>query len=152
MAYVVRRRGDRFEIRESVHTPAGPRARTLANFSRMTDQTLATAASRSQRPFDTKMVVASARKAGAPVASGTGKLESATPGPGDVRYRRFVESSRRMVTSLDRKPSPADVDPGGALIELLGFAEQVHRSQPRRHPEPPRFPPLARLVRGPHRS
>ena len=42
MAYVVARPKGRFEIRESVHTPKGPRARSLANFPELTDDVLAT--------------------------------------------------------------------------------------------------------------
>ena len=40
MAYVVARPRGRFEIRESVHTPKGPRARSLANFAHLTDEVL----------------------------------------------------------------------------------------------------------------
>ncbi len=54
MAYVVARPKGRFEIRESVHTHKGPRARSLANFARLSDEVLATARRRASRPFDTE--------------------------------------------------------------------------------------------------
>jgi hypothetical protein len=54
MAYVVGRSAGRFEIRESVHTTKGPRARSLANFGILTDQVLAVAAGRAERPFDAR--------------------------------------------------------------------------------------------------
>lgn len=66
MAFVVLRRDGRFEIRESVATPAGPRSRTLATFHRLSDATLEHAQRRATRPFDRGAVVASADRAGAP--------------------------------------------------------------------------------------
>ena len=65
MAYVVVRPKGRFEIRESLHTPDGPRARSLAGFDVLTDGVIAKAARRAQRPFDVEAVLASARRAGA---------------------------------------------------------------------------------------
>lgn len=148
MAYVVRRRGNRFEIRESIHTADGPRARTLANFSRLTAQVLARAEIRSKRPFASRAVVSSARRAGAPVERGVGAPDrNKDPGRGTEPYRQFVESSRRMALAVDEKsPQRGDLDPGEALIDLLGFAEQVRRSHPPQAHEPLRFPPMARLV------
>ena len=43
MAYVVTRPRGRFEIRESVHTDKGPRARSLASFTELSDEVLARA-------------------------------------------------------------------------------------------------------------
>ncbi len=56
MAYVVARPRGRFEIRESVHTPKGPRARSLANFAHLDDEVLDRARRRASRPFDTEAV------------------------------------------------------------------------------------------------
>jgi hypothetical protein len=64
MAYVVRRPGDRWEIRESTVTPAGPRARSLASFRILSADVLDRAASKACRPFDRDRVVASAHRAG----------------------------------------------------------------------------------------
>ena len=135
MAYVVSRPRGRFEIRESVHTPKGPRARSLAGFALLTDQVLATAGRRASRPFDVEAVRASAARAGAP-----------TPRHESPDTRRFVESSRRMARSLERVPPPAARrDPGDALIGLLGFVAGVKPFGPARAPEPLGYPPLARL-------
>jgi hypothetical protein len=153
MAYVVARAAGRFEIRESVHTPKGPRARSLANFTLLTNQVLATAAGRATRDFDTQAVLASARKAGAPAAP-TGahadhREAPGTPGHTDGSYRGFVESSRRMVEVLERTLGGHRSDPGTALIDLLGFADAIVGSQPSQPFEPLAFPVLARLAKPP---
>jgi len=95
MAYVAGRRNGRFEIRESVHTPRGPRARSLAGFSIMTDDVIARAARRATRPFDAASVIASGRRAGARVTA----VVAAVQGASDSS-RLFVEASRRMAGSL----------------------------------------------------
>src|SRR5690348_1299171 len=64
MAYVVARPGGKYEIRESVHTPRGPRARTLARFRDLDDAAIERAAAAATTPFDRDRVVASARRAG----------------------------------------------------------------------------------------
>ncbi|MGN6373719.1 MAG: hypothetical protein ACTHM1_12170 [Solirubrobacteraceae bacterium] len=135
MAYVVGRRSGRFEVRESLHTPAGSRARTLAGFRVLDDDVLDRASARAVRPFDAKAVVASARHAGAPVKRGTGKAA--------VR-RGFVEASRRAGRQWQMGPPQ---DPGALLIDLLGFADAVAAGQPPRRFQPLAFPPLARLAR-----
>jgi hypothetical protein len=141
MAYVVARPNARFEIRESVQTEKGPRARSLANFSLLTDDVLARAGRRATRAFDAAAVVEAARRAGAPTAS-------APRGPGnppDHSRRQFVESSRRMARSLEPRPTGERPDPGDALIDLLGLVAQITAFRPARVAEPLRFPPLARL-------
>jgi hypothetical protein len=153
MAYVVRRPKGRFEIRESLHTAAGPRARSLVGFAVLTDDVLAKAAQRAQRPFDVETVVTSGRRAGAPVAAmeGVRRGASAATLTGTERKardspRRFVEASRRMARALRQPPTLRPVDPGAALIDLLGFADAVTRSQPSRRREPLEFPVLLGLV------
>jgi hypothetical protein len=143
MAYVVARRNERFEIRESLYTPKGPRARSLAGFKTLTDEVLAAAAGRATRSFDADAVMASARRAGAPVKAATGAAKGIQGSP-----KRFVEASRRMARSMRRAPSSRQMDPGTSLIELLGFADAVTRSQPVRPFEPLTFPVLSRLVEG----
>jgi hypothetical protein len=163
MAYVVSRPNGRFEIRESVHTQKGPRARSLANFSLLTDDVLARAAGRATRPFDAGAVLGAARRAGAPTPTATpttmptgapttmptgAPTTTTTNGPRDEpgRPRRtFVTSSRRMARSLGTRPAAGRPDPGDALIDLLGFVAQITPFRPARAPEPLRFPPLARL-------
>jgi hypothetical protein len=140
MAYVVARPKGRFEIRESIHTPSGPRARSLAGFDVLTDEVLAKAALRARRPFELEAVLTSGRRAGAPSTVGVDRKES------ESSRSRFVETSRRMAQALQRPPVTRSGDPGAALIDLLGFAEAVARSQPARPFEPLEFPVLARLV------
>jgi hypothetical protein len=138
MAYVVARPRGRFEIRESVHTPGGSRARSLAGFTELSDEVLGKAGKRASRPFDADAVRASAARAGAP-----------TQPHRQAAMRKFVESSRRMAAALETQPRGADVppprDPGDALIDLLDLVSQVSAFGPPRRPEPLRFPPLARL-------
>jgi hypothetical protein len=146
MAYVVARPKGRFEVRESLHTPKGPRARSLAGFEVLTDEVVATAARRATRRFDAAAVIASAQRAGAPVRTGAGTTEGVRESS-----RRFVEASRRMALSMARRQAPAGgEDSGAALIDLLGFADAVARSQPPRPFEPLTFPVLSRLVESRH--
>jgi hypothetical protein len=138
MAYVVARRGGRFEIRESLHTAKGPRARTLAGFGVLTEDVLGVAARRAQRPFDTEAVIRSARRAQAPVrAAASGASRSSD---------RFVAASKRMAVALGAPAIGARADAGAALLELLGFADTVVASQPPRPFEPLGFPVLAELA------
>jgi hypothetical protein len=142
MAYVVARRGGRFEIRESLHTAEGPRSRTLAGFSVLTDDVLSAAARRAQRPFDSDAVLRSGRRAGA-------RVQVARSGAGRVRDR-FLASSKQMADSVSRPPANvARGDAGAALLELLGFADMVRAGQPPRPREPLAFPVLVRLVKQP---
>ncbi len=149
MAYVVGRSNGRFEIRESVHTPKGPRARTLANFEQLTDKVLDTARLRATRPFDVDAVRASAQRASNAVASrrpGQGRLGGIAT-PHRRLMRQFAQSSRRMAAALESHPRQAGsaADPGDALIDLLDLVAQVSAFRAPRRPEPLRFPPLARL-------
>jgi hypothetical protein len=154
MAYVVTRPKGRFEIRESIHTLKGPRARSLANFAALTDEVLETARLRASRPFDVRTVRASARRAGAPVRRTrrpTERGHSVAPTLSPVDAHRFVESSRRAAVAFAAAGPVEDGDgtrrePGDVLIDLLGFAEQVQAFAPRREVEPLAFPPLARLA------
>jgi hypothetical protein len=150
MAYVVTRPHGRFEIRESVHTPKGPRARSLASFARFTDEVIERARTRASRPFDAEAVRAAAERAVAgrrepAEVRSTAGADATVPRHRQPETRQFVEASRRMVRSLERLPDKADrKDPGDVLMDLLEFVAYV---TPTRlpGPEPLRFPPLARL-------
>jgi hypothetical protein len=149
MAYVVVRPKGRYEIRESLHTPKGPRSRTLANFEQLTDKVLATARLRASRPFDLDAVRASAEKARSAAAArrpGQGRLGGVAT-PRRRVMRQFAQSSRRMAAALESRPPQAGSapDPGDALIDLLDLVAQVSAFRSPRRPEPLRFPPLARL-------
>ncbi|MHB1537602.1 MAG: hypothetical protein ACYCUM_10550 [Solirubrobacteraceae bacterium] len=151
MAFVVARPGGRFEIRESVHTPSGSRARSLVAFRTLTERALTTAAARAQRPFDVEAVLDSGRRAGAEIDL----VEPVSERGGQFSRRRFVEASRRMA-ALAAEAGPGResdrggerADPGAVLIDLLRFADAVRQSRP----EPPRTglasPVLARLRGG----
>jgi hypothetical protein len=142
MAYVVGRRGGRFEVRESFHTSGGPRSRTLVGFAALDDDILAAAARRAQRPFDAEAVIRSARRAGA-------RVQVVTSGASRARDR-FLVGSRTMASTLGQSlPSNVRVDAGTALVELLGFADMVTAGQSPRPFEPLAFPALARLVERP---
>jgi hypothetical protein len=144
MAYVVVRPRGRYEIRESVYTPKGPRARSLANFAQLTDDVLETARLRSTRPFDSDGVRASAARASASAAAHSADTQMReVPGASE-----FVAASRRMAESLITRPTPSArrPDPGDTLIDLLEFAEQITPFNAPRPPEPLTFPPLARLA------
>jgi hypothetical protein len=149
MAYVVTRPKGRFEIRESVHTAKGPRARSLANFAHLNDEVLERARRRASRPFDAHAVQAAAVRAAQAATADTAATADAAPARtrrSRPERRQFVEASRRMASSLERPPRPAArQDPGDALIDLLGFVAQIKALRPPPTPEPLTFPPLARL-------
>ncbi len=104
MAYVVARPRGRFEIRESVHTAKGPRARSLANFADLTDDVLATARDRASRPFDPEAVRASARRALSRRASARRDPARRDPARRDPARR---DPARRDPARRGRMPAPA---------------------------------------------
>jgi hypothetical protein len=67
MAFVVPTRRGGFEVRESHATPAGPRSRTLATFTELTDEVIEKARSRAAKPPSPEELRAAAARAGAPV-------------------------------------------------------------------------------------
>lgn len=69
MAYIVARKTGAWEIRESHHTDAGPRSRTLAGFRILTPDVIERARGHSSRELDADELRKAARRAGAPVAT-----------------------------------------------------------------------------------
>jgi hypothetical protein len=141
MAFVVARRGGRFEIRESLHTANGPRSRTLAGFDVLTEEVLAAAARRAQRPFDREAVIGSGRRAGARVRIATSGARRAQD--------RFLAGSKRMASALGKPPADIDIghaDAGVALMKLLSFVDMVRAAQPPRPFEPLVFPALSHFA------
>jgi len=67
MAYVVATKPGRFEVRESVSTPKGPRSRTLAGFRELTSETIETVRAKSEKPPTAADLTHLALRAGAPV-------------------------------------------------------------------------------------
>jgi hypothetical protein len=111
MAYVVARKGRRYEARESVSTPAGPRARTLATFEVLDDDALAQVHDRAITPVDQAALLRSGRKAGAPIA---------------VDQSDADRAARVLLAELNvgRGPSPILA---AALEDALGAARETHR-------------------------
>jgi hypothetical protein len=68
MAFVTRAKHDRFEIRESRSTPAGPRSRTLASFKELDEEAIEKARARAESPIDAEQLRQAALRVGAPVA------------------------------------------------------------------------------------
>src|SRR5438067_2415481 len=93
MAYVARRPKGRYEIRESVHTPKGPRARSLATFTELDEATLAKARAKATTPFDDDAVRDSARRAGA-------RLRGSSADEAARRLLLELRSGRRMTPGL----------------------------------------------------
>ena len=113
MAYVVARKGRRYEARESVSTPAGPRARTLATFESLDDDVLARVREHATTAVDEAALLRSARKAGAPVAVGQSDADRA---------------ARTLLAELNagRGPSPILA---AALEDALGTARETRRKR-----------------------
>jgi len=148
MAYVVARpdhRPDgtgptRYEIRESISTPAGPRARTLATFRVLSERVVADAAGRAQRRFDAEKIRARAAALGAPrrsheAAAGAITLlaqlrrgESLPPALVAELRRALPRASHASLDSLESAVDWLGIDDaarGRALRELLDVADRV---------------------------
>jgi hypothetical protein len=67
MAFITPTRRGGFEVRESRNTPAGPRSRTLATFTELTDEVILKAQTRAAKPLSSGELRKSALRAGAAV-------------------------------------------------------------------------------------
>ena len=113
MAYLARRPGGRFDIRESVLTARGPRSRTLATFrGALTPEALERAGRRATRPLDPALLRARAEALGIPVSA-----------------RRHDRAARELLAALR---AGATIDP--ALAHLLREALAAQPAAP--PPEP----------------
>ncbi|MEW6583748.1 MAG: hypothetical protein AB1416_13410 [Actinomycetota bacterium] len=156
MAYVVARRDGRFEIRESAHTPRGPRARTLAVFRELSAAVLDRAQERAAAVIDRDALAARARALGAPDA-GDAAAVLARRLAAEMRRGGRVPRALATVIARDlagpRVAVPDSVEPaldwldasperrGRALRDLLRVASRV---PPRPRPAVLAFPPLGR--------
>jgi hypothetical protein len=160
MAYLVKRAGDRIEIRESRSTAEGPRSRQLARFAgSLTPAVLARAAARATRPFDADALIRRARVMGIPVDTRgperearallarlrrpdaidpvmAGLLQRALDGAATARTPEHVAEVAEWIGA-----SPADR--GAALRDLLDTFGRIAASSPPRRERPrkayPRF-------------
>jgi len=149
MAYVVATKPGRFEVRESVSTPKGPRSRTLASFREMTAETVERVKESSQKPPSAAELTRLALRAGAPVrgseldeaARETLRRVASGEQP-DPKLRRLLidalsgqsenripRDSKGLVSDAARAASQwigvGAEDRGNALRELLDLADAM---------------------------
>jgi hypothetical protein len=154
MAFLVGRRDGRFEIRESISTPAGPRARTLASFRVLTEEVIIEARERACGRFDAAKIRQRAAELRAPHVAGGAAATSRKlvaelrqgdrPPPAIVAELRRVlpRRARDIPDSLDSALEWVGAEPsrhGAALRELLRLASMV----PPRSRGPLTFPRLS---------
>jgi len=154
MAFVIVRRDGRFEIRESLATPDGPRARTLATFRELSDTVLDHAEGRATRPFDRRRVETNARAVGAQRdGRETARLahhlledlhsgRSLPPALAAALARQLEGATTSLPDSL---PAMADWfgatarERGDALRDLLRLTDRLPPGRPRRGRRFPRL-------------
>ena len=149
MAYVARRKNGRFEIRESVATPTGPRSRSLATFGSLTEDVLDRAAARAQTAFDRDAVRVAARRAGAEVArrpvddlaarllAELARGRHPTPALTDLLVAGLT--SAKSVPDLALWIAASSGDRGAAVRDVLDLADAIPTRRRADHSE---FPPL----------
>jgi hypothetical protein len=111
MAYVVARKGRRYEVRESVTTARGPRSRTLATFADLDDGVLDQVHARATTDVDDASLLRSARKAGAPVTVGLSSADRA---------------ARALLAALNAGQAPSPILTA-AVEDALGAARETRR-------------------------
>jgi len=113
MAYLARRPGGRFDIRESVLTARGPRSRTLATFrGALSSEVIERAGRRATRPLDPDLLRARAAELGIPVSE-----------------RRHDRAARELLAALREG---ARLDPGLAHLLREALAAQPASPPPAR--------------------
>jgi hypothetical protein len=125
MAFVVRRPKGRFEIRESVHTPAGPRARSLATFTQLDEEALARAEKAATTAFDGDEVRASARRAGAPVTASAADRAAAALLHELSRGRRPSPGLRRLLLDALRGQRAPALEAGDSIGDWVGATAET---------------------------
>ena len=148
MTYIVRRPRGGFEVRESALTPEGPRSRTLAGFTVLTDDVVARVRAGSAHPPDAAALRRAAVRAGAQVAASRADgaalglvAELAAGHPVAPGLRRALLALLEGGDGGDalRWATAGDGDRGRALRDLLLLADRI----PQRRRGPLRFPPVA---------
>jgi hypothetical protein len=154
MAFIVPRKNESWEIRETRNTPAGPRSTTLASFRELSDEVIERAQARSDKPLDPDALRQSALRVGAPMAepiadsSASRLLSELSVGRKPRRaLRRLLadaidpgeaglsDAARAVQEWVDATPKKR----GKTLRELLGLADALPQ---RRRPDHSQFPPF----------
>jgi len=146
LAYLVRRPSGRFDIRESVTTPDGPRSRTLATFrAALTPEVLEEAQRRASRRFERVRLEARAAELGVPVIERredrAARALLATLRSGALIDPLLVSLLKQILDELPAAPTPAllaevanwvgadEVKRGAALRDLLRLSDRIVRSR-----------------------
>jgi len=158
VAYLARRPGGRFDIRESVLTARGPRSRTLATFrGALTSEVLERAGRRATRPLDLDRLRARAAGLGIPVSERRHDRAArellAALRSGARLDPGLAHLLREALAAQPASPPPAplrevaewigadDAQRGRALRDLLRVSDRIVRSrEPVREREAVRFP------------
>jgi hypothetical protein len=165
MAFLLRRRDGRIELREARATPRGPRARTLASFRGALDpEVLERAAARASRPLDVPVLLARARALGIPVTERRGD-RAARELLAQLRRGGSVDASLAAILREALEPLAASAPPealaevaewvgaddaqrGTALRGLLRLHDRIARSRGAVRSRPRRSYPRFRSARG----
>jgi hypothetical protein len=149
MAFVVPTKHGRFEVRESRNTPDGPRSRTLASFTVLTDEAIEKARERASNPPSAEQLREAAIRAGATVAAPPVEEAARETLRHLARGEQLDPMLKRLLADAlardDRSDRPRDPDAlvsdnarsvtewigadprerGDALADLLHFADAV---------------------------
>lgn len=168
MAYLAARPAGRFDIREALVTPQGPRSRTLVSFrGALTPEVLERAGARATRPLEREKLVARAQALGIPV-SVRSEDRAARALLADLRAGAHIDPIlvtllREALAERPAAPVPdaladvaewigaSDAQRGATLRDLLRVTDRVLRSRGKLRAVPkPRFPgiPVRRARRG----
>jgi hypothetical protein len=125
MAFIVQTKLGKFEIRESRSTPKGPRSRTLASFSELSDAVIEKALSRAENPPSARELKAAALRAGAPVDSPPADRAARDLLVKLARGESPAPMLRRLLLdALDDEPPDSQRDPGSAVSDAARSASE----------------------------
>lgn len=158
MAFVTPTTQGRFEIRESHSTPKGPRSRTLASFTELSDEVIEHARARADKPPTREQLIDAARRVGAPIArlpadqaareliAALGKGKQPEPKLRQLLTAKLNDDHREATTPSDPARAVAEwmastpTERGKALVDLLLLADALPHTA--RRGKPLRFPRL----------
>ena len=117
MAYVVPRKNGSWEVRETRTTPDGPRSRTLAAFRELSDEVIARARDRAEKPIDPDQLRQAALHAGAP-------LEQSRADRAAAQLLEQLNMGREPRRALRRLLADAVKDQDGGLSDAAQAAQE----------------------------